>query len=106
MTIRHFTNKKGWKSIRSQVDWTFRASAPPPAHNPFGAYFTTLAHDAPKLAARLGIPKSKLECLFEFADAGDLEPIQGGRGAYIVYSRADYVVRRDRQLWEGETRGR
>ncbi len=51
----------------------------------------------PKLAKRLMIPRSKLEYVFTFADAGNLIPLRGDRGAWVFYSPTDYFVERDRQ---------
>jgi hypothetical protein len=51
------------------------------------------------------IPRVKVECVFEFAGGEDLLPVEGGRGQYIVYSPADYVVARagGRQTYAGRT---
>ena len=37
-----FTDKPAYDDIAPQPDWLFKASQPPPAEHPFGAYFTTL----------------------------------------------------------------
>ena len=55
------------------------------------------------LANRLRIPKVKLGYAFIFRDAGDLIPLRGGRGKYIVYSPDDYLVDETRQMAQGET---
>jgi hypothetical protein len=92
----HYTNRVGFNAIRAQVVWLFRAATPPGEH-PFGAYFTDLDERTPNLANRLRIPKEKTEHLFDFTDAGDLEPIRGSRGRHIFYSPGNYPVAPDRQ---------
>ena len=92
----HYTDKPSWNTIRSQVDWTFEAHKPPGLH-PAAAYFTTLPPDTRNLANRLRIPTSKIEYVFCFADAGDLIPLPGGRGKYILFFGGNYVVPKDRQ---------
>jgi hypothetical protein len=101
-SMNHFTNRAGFNAIGSQTDWSFRASQPPADH-PKGAYFTTLAPQAPNLAVRLRIPREKLEFVFQFYDAGDLRPLDGGRGSYILYSPTDYLVAEGRQQHKGST---
>ena len=98
----HYTDADSFKSIASQPIWTFVASQPPGDH-PFGAYFTTLSPDTPKLSKRLRIPRAKVELAFEFVDAGDLSPLPGGRGEYVFYSSVDYAVERSRQQYAGRT---
>jgi len=93
----HYTDKSSWNSIRSQVDWTFKTHRPPGDH-PVGAYFTTLPPNSRNLASRLGIPAAKIEYVFCFRDAGDLEPLPGDRGRYIFFSRSDYLVEEGRQI--------
>ena len=100
--MNHFTDKPGYDAISSQPIWCFKASVPPGGH-PEGAYFTTLAPGTPNLAMRLRIPRDKLAFLFQFADAGDLLPLRGGRGAYIFYSPNDYFVEPVRQQDRGRT---
>ncbi len=100
--MNHFTNRAGFNAIGSQKDWLFRASQPPADH-PRGAYFTTLAPQTPNLAVRLRIPREKLEFVFQFLDAGDLLPLEGGRGSYIFYSPTDYLVVEERQQYNGGT---
>lgn len=92
----HYTDKTSWNSIRSQVDWTFKAHKPRGPH-PAAVYFTTLPPNTPNLASRLRIPSSKVAFVFCFANAGDLTPLSGGRGEYILYYLGDYVVVKDRQ---------
>jgi len=99
--MNHFTDKKGYNAIRSQLVWRFIASQPPSNH-PFGAYFTTLARGAPNLACRLRVPKNKTKYVFEFVDGGDLLPLPGHRGRNIFYSPADYEVGQERQVFSGE----
>lgn len=71
--------------------------------HPRAAYFTTLDKATPYLAAKLLIPRTKLAYAFHFGDAGDLEPLPGGRGHFILYSSADYFVESPRQIWQGPT---
>jgi hypothetical protein len=100
--VFHYTDKDGYDAIRSQQVWRFKAAQPPGGH-PHGAYFTTLPPDTKSLANKLRIPRRKLAYVFCFVDAGDLVPLPGNRGAYIVYSPGDYEVVVDRQLYEGKT---
>ena len=97
----HYTNKKSMNAIRSQPTWCFKASQPP-CGNPFGAYFTTLEENAPLLARRLRIPKTKLEFVFVFVNDVGLRPLRGDRGEFIRYSPNNYSVVRNRQ--QGEPR--
>jgi hypothetical protein len=98
----HYTNAAGYNAIRATIDWCFKAHQPPGNH-PFGAYFTTLPRGTPNLAVRIRIPKSKLQYVFEFTDAGDLTPLPGGRGQFIVYSPVDCTVVKSRQVYAGAT---
>jgi hypothetical protein len=100
--MNHFTNKDGFNGISASLTWLFRAWKPPGPH-PVGAYFTTLDADAPRLAARLRIPREKLAFVFIFLGTGGLEAIGGGRGKYVFFSREDYEVVRSRQLECGPT---
>lgn len=102
IVTNHFTNKVGYDGIRSQREWRFRAAQPPGEHER-GAYFTTLDASAPRLAARLGIPREKLAYLFAFTGQVGLEPMNGGRGSYILFSRLDYLVAPERQAGHGPT---
>ena len=102
MSLFHYTDQAAYNAIRSQPAWRFVASQPPGPHL-FGAYFTTLPRTTKNLAQRLRIPRSKLECFFEFSDVGDLTPLPGGRGQFILYSAADYVVDPPKQLNHGVT---
>lgn len=96
----HYTDRDGHNAIAATPTWTFRAQKPPGPH-PAGAYFTTLAPTTPYLASRLRIPRRKVEYMFEFADAGDLQPLPGGRGRYIFFSESDYNVEPERQQTHG-----
>jgi hypothetical protein len=100
--MNHFTDKAGFDSIASQPEWHFKASQPPGDH-PYGAYFTTLPPQTLNLAVRLRIPRSKLEFMFEFSDVGDLTPLRGARGSYILYAPTDYWVEQNRQEYRGGT---
>jgi len=96
----HYTDDEGYKAIGSLPVWVFRASKPPGDH-PKGAYFTTLAPGARKLALRLRIPRAKLAFVFCFRDNEDLIPLRGGRGRFVFYSPTDYAVEEDRQIASG-----
>ncbi len=100
--MNHFTDTNGYNAIRSQSHWTFLAAQPPGDH-PRGAYFTNLPSSEPKLAKRLRIPREKIGYVFSFTDAGDLLPLPGGRGDYVLYSPRDYVVPPPRQTSHGPT---
>jgi hypothetical protein len=100
--MHHYTNRKGYNSIRAKQPWHFRARKPRGRH-PVGAYFTTLPPDAPKLTKRLRISKSKTKYVFVFTDIGDLTPLSGDRGQYVYYSPRDYDVDQSRQRHEGPT---
>ena len=97
MELYHYTNKRGFDAIRASKPWRFRAEVPPGDH-PRGTYFTRLPPETVNLAKRLGIPKEKTEYVFIFGDEGDLIPLPGGRGRYIVYSADDYEVPTERQI--------
>jgi hypothetical protein len=88
MAMHHYTDRSGYNSLRSSVGWCFRAHQAPGDH-PFGSYFTTLGPVTKNLALRLRISRSKIEYVFAFRDAGDLQPLRGQRGDYIFYSTAD-----------------
>jgi len=98
----HYTDKKGYNAIRSQPEWCFKASQPPADH-PIGAYFTTLAPRTPSLAVRLRIPRRKIDYVFCFQDIGDLTPLAGDRGEYVLYNADDYTVPSDRQVYHGRS---
>lgn len=99
--MAHYTDTDGFNGIKSSPVWRFLAARPPAPQHPPGAYFTTLSRSTPLLAQRLRIPRSKIEYVFEFDDAGDLEAIDGGRGAFIFFSRTDYLVLEPRQTYAG-----
>ena len=100
----HFTNDKGYKAIRSQTTWLFKAFQPPGDH-PKGAYFTTLAPGTPCLAKRLFIrgAADKVAFVFCFSGGEGLMPLDGGRGAFVFYSTNDYPVEEPRQGPHGVT---
>jgi hypothetical protein len=98
--VLHYTDDAGHKAISSQKDWTFKRSQPP-ANRPSGAYFTTLRHHARRFSARTRIPKGKQEFVFSFEGRDGLEPVEGGKGAYIFWSPEDYVVVEARQKYHG-----
>lgn len=47
------------------------------------------------------IPHTKVEYMFAFEGTEGLQPIRGGRGAYIFYSPDDYAVAAARQRFSG-----
>jgi hypothetical protein len=100
--VMHYTDHQGFKAISSQQAWTFRASQPP-GDNGFGAYFTTLPPDAHRFSARTRIPKGKQTYLFAFVGREGLKPKDGGKGAYIYWTPEDYVVKQDRQRYNGRS---
>src|SRR5438874_4482380 len=102
LPLYHYTNVAGYNGIRAQPTWRFLARKPP-GDRPVGAYFTCLSPDTPKLAKRLGIPRSKVAYKFVFADVNDLQSLDGGRGDWIFYSPIDYPVAEDRQIDWGPT---
>lgn len=101
--MNHYTDKVGYNGIRATPVWRFVAAQPPdPKNHPFGAYFTTLSPDTKNLAIRLGIPRAKIEYLFSLDDTGDLTPLNNDRGEFIFYSPSDYLVEKDRQVYQGK----
>jgi hypothetical protein len=101
--IYHYTDKDGFSGVRSAYpSWRFAVSDPPPEYHPAGAYFTNLLPSNRQLAKKLRIPVRKTEFCFEFLDAGDLRPLPGGRGEFVFYSPKEYLVTRDRQMYNGE----
>jgi hypothetical protein len=98
----HYTDDAGYKAIGSQIDWTFKALQPPD-NRPMGAYFSTLRPDAHRFSARTRIPKAKQTFVFAFDGQGGLEPVEGGKGEYIFWSRVDYRVIEARQRYNGVT---
>ncbi len=99
--MNHFTDRGGYNGIVAASPWLFRAEQPPGGH-PFGAYFTVLPPHTRRLAKKLRIPREKTEYVFTFVDRGDLLPLRGGRGVFILYSPADYVVEKDRWIYAGK----
>ena len=98
MLLYHYTTLKAGKAISSQTVWLFKAHQPPdPQSHPHGAYFTPLSMEATNLAKRLRLPKRKVEYFLSFLDVGDLRPLRGGRGEFILYSTGDYQVAPERQ---------
>ena len=101
----HYTDLDGYNAIRSQVDWVFKAGRQRRKGRrdvrPPGAYFTTLPPDTPEISDRTRIPAIKREYLFVFRSAGDLQPLRGGRGRYVLFSGKDYNVEVERQVWCG-----
>lgn len=100
--MQHYTDLNGYNGISSHPTWRLVAAAPPGEH-PFGAYFTNLGPETRHLAKRLRIPKSKLAYRFEFVGEEGLEPMDGGRGAFILFSACDYLVEPPRQRFKGPT---
>lgn len=100
----HYTNETGHKAISSQQTWLFKASKPPCDH-PTGAYFTTLPPWTKTLAKRLFVRgcADKVTFMFCFSGGDNLTPLEGGRGAFIFYSEADYPVEKKRQGPHGPT---
>jgi hypothetical protein len=102
--VFHYTNEVGFKSIKSQVDWLFKASQPRGGH-PKAAYFTTLPPGTKNLNKRLFVRgcADKTRFAFAFTGGDDLVRLPGGRGDYVLMSVDDYLVERSRQLAAGET---
>jgi len=100
----HHTDDGGFKAIASQVEWRFKV-AQPPGSFPKGAYFTTLPPHTVDLCTKLLIPKRKTEFLFEFSGDDGLRRLDDGkgRGRYVFYSAADYIVARQRQQYKGKS---
>jgi hypothetical protein len=107
MLIFHYTDRDGFNSIRAAIDWRFKAHQPPPGDTnpPRACYFTTRGPETKNLSQKLRVPKRKLEYVFVFEEAGDLTPLRGNRGEWILYFAEDYVVRRDRQRYHGPSKG-
>ena len=98
--VFHYTDSDGHKSISSQPDWTFMTSQPPGDHER-GVYFTTLRPSDHRFSARTRIPKRKQQFVFSFRGSEGLQPKEGGRGAYILWTPDDYVVEEPRQVYHG-----
>ena len=100
----HYTDDKGYKAIRSQVVWLFKALQPPCDH-PKEAYFTTLPPGTRNLSKRLFVRgcSEKTRFVFSFTGGEDLPRLPGGRGKHVYYSEEDYPVVKARQGLHGET---
>jgi hypothetical protein len=92
MSLFHYTDRTGFNGIRSQPIWNFKAARQRSSHLPPGAFFTLLKLNKPTAAlffARTRIPRSKRGFVFQFRDAGDLIPLDGDRGRFVLYSPVD-----------------
>ena len=98
--ILHYTDADGYKAIVSQQIWLFKAGQPP-GDRPFGAYFTRLLPSDNKLAAGTRLPKRKREYAFAFEGSEGLRPVPGGKGAYNLWTEADYPVTPARHRYSG-----
>jgi hypothetical protein len=96
--VYHYTDQPGWNAVRSQKDWTFKASQPP-GDRPYGVYFTTLRIDAPKFHKKTRIPVEKQQYVFGFIGKDGLEERDDGKRPYILLSPIDYVVVENRQRY-------
>ncbi len=99
----HYTDKEGYNAIRATVDWCFKANRPPPRddEHPLGAYFSPLPPVTRTLSTRISLPTKKLEFVFMFLDSGDLVGMRGDRRDRIAFSRSNYIVTKDRQVYCG-----
>jgi hypothetical protein len=98
--VYHYTDQSGWNAIRSQVDWTFKASQPP-GDRPFGVYFTTLRIDTPLFSKRTRIPVLKQAYVFSFVGREGLDERDEGKRPFVLISTKDYVVARPRHRYSG-----
>jgi len=108
VNVFHYTDRAGWNAIRSQVVWRFKASQPNAADRPCGAYFTVIEpspHNLRTLHKRIRVPKAKQEYVFWFTGNEGLQQLNDGRGRdrWILFSPADYDVKKDRQKKAGST---
>ena len=103
--MNHFTDQAGFKAIRSQPTWLFKAVQPHAKHHPIGAYFTDYAPTEPNLAKKIFVPRSKLAFVFSFRLPTPMLALPGGRGRLgrIFYSPRDYAVEIPHQLHSGAT---
>lgn len=97
----HYTDMQGWNGIRSQIDWTFKATQPRDPDRPIGAYFTDIEPTEESLRTlhkRIRIPKVKQEYVFWFTGREGLTQLFDGRGRdkRIFFSPADYCVPTER----------
>jgi hypothetical protein len=104
----HYTDRAGWKAIRSQVDWEFQVHKPQRSDRPEGAYFTELEPSSSNLRTlwkRLRLPREKQEYVFWFEGTDGLIQLNEGRGRdrYIYFSPVEYIVVKERQRGEGAT---
>lgn len=107
----HYTDGDGWKGVRSQVDWLFKASKPPHPDRPFGVYFTDLdplGDHRRELFKRIRVPSKKppkQDYLFCFVGREGLVQLNGGRGRdrRIFFCEVDYKVAPPRKVYEGRT---
>lgn len=100
VTVFHFTNKKGYKSITSGKDITIKATKPP-ANNPVGAYFskegpTQLKNQA---AAKLRISTKKTEYVIEAQIPKNILKEKGRKHHRIVYTPNNVTV--PQGYWKG-----
>ncbi len=105
----HYTDKQGWNAIRSQKEWTFKASQPNDRERPVGAYFTDIEPTEANLRTlhkRIRIPKVKQEYVFWFEGREGLTQLFDGRGRdkRIFFSSVDYCVTEARQRHGDKTR--
>jgi hypothetical protein len=100
--VFHYTYSSGWNAIRSQPDWTFRATQPP-GDRPFGVYFTTLRVDAPLFSKKTRIPVEKQEYVFAFVGTDGLDERDEGKRSFILISPTDYVVLGTRQRYAAKS---
>lgn len=102
--LYHYTDRAGYNSIRATVESCFKAARPRrrDSDHPCAAYFTTLEPLTKNLAVKISVPTKKLEYVFVSEDVGDLTPLRGERGDWILYSLEDYLVAEERQIDHGE----
>ena len=103
----HYTDKHGWNGIRSQKEWTFKATQPSDPDRPVGAYFADIEPTKENLRTlykRIRVPKMKQEYVFCFVGRESLEQAFGGRGRdkRIFFSAVDYHVPESRQRYCGK----
>jgi len=100
----HYTDKKGWNAIRSQLEWKLLAIQPKHSERPVGASFTNIEptrQNLKTLCKRLRIPKAKQEYVFWFTErTGLIQHNDGhGRDKFIFYSPVEYHVEKGRQKY-------
>ncbi len=104
----HYTDQDGWNAIRSQKEWSFKASQPKNPDRPPGAYFTDIEPTEQNLRTlhkRIRVPKVKQEFVFWFVGREGLSQLDGGRGRdkWIFFSPVDYHVSEARQRHGNKT---